>query len=169
MRRIPLLDVDFSGSVAAHAPDMRRRLDAWRWEPAVPEVAVLLRTLPGERVLYARRTDVLAGRPIAYDEIYLLGRCADALREADLAMLAFLERWQEVQQISLAYANQIIEAAAAKGPAARLLAVKSGSPVLKGTETYFLANDCPAGVFVSFYRHDIFRLTGTVRLLSQCK
>lgn len=166
-RRIPLLDVDFTGSVAAHAPDMCRRLDVWRWEPAGAEVAAWLRTLPGDRVLYARRTNVLAGSPIAYDEVYLLGRCAEALREADLAMLAFLERWQEVQQIALAYANQTIEAVAAKGPVARFLGVRSGSPVLKGTETYFLADACPAGVFVSYYRHDLFRLTGTVRLCTR--
>jgi len=164
-RRIPLLDADFSGSVAAHAPDMCRHLDVWRWEPAVPEVAALLRTLPGERVLSARRTDLLAGQPVAYDEIYLLGRCADALQEADLAMLTFLERWQDVQQIALAYGNQVIEAVAAEGPVAGLLAVESRTPILKGTEVYFLADDCPAGVFISYYRHDIFRLTGTVRLL----
>jgi DNA-binding GntR family transcriptional regulator len=146
---------------------MSRRLDVWRWEPASPEVAVLLRTLAGERVLYARRTDLLAGQPVAYDKIYLLGRCADVLQEADLAMLAFLERWQEVQQIALAYGNQVIEAVAAEGPVAQLLAVESRTPILKGTEVYFLADDCPAGVFISYYRHDIFRLTGTVRLLPQ--
>lgn len=164
MRRIPLLDVDFAGSVAAHAPDMGRRLDCRRWEPAAPETAALLKVLPGDIVLYARRTDTLAGNPIAYDDVYLLGRCADALQEGDLAMLAFLERWQEVQQITLAYATQVIEAVAAKGAVARHLAIKSGTPVLKGTEIYYLADDCPAGVFVSHYRHDIFRLTGTVRL-----
>jgi GntR family transcriptional regulator len=163
-RRIPLLDVDFAGSVAAHAPDMGRRLDCWRWESAAAEIAVLLKVLPGESVLFARRTDTLAGNPIAYDEVHLLRRCADAIREGDLAMMAFLERWQQAQQITLSYATQVIEAQAATGPVARQLAIKSGTPVLKGTEVYFLAGDCPAGVFISYYRHDIFRLMGTVRL-----
>jgi len=163
-RRIPLLDVDFAGSVAAHAPDMGRRLDCWRWEPAAVETAALLRVLPGDSVLFARRTDTLAGHPIAYDEVHLLARCAEALREEDLATLAFLERWQEVQQITLAYATQVIEAVAANARVARQLAIELGTPVLKGTEVYFLVGDCPAGVFVSHYRHDIFRLTGTVRL-----
>jgi GntR family transcriptional regulator len=163
-RRIPLLDADFSGSVAAHAPDMERRLDDWRWEPAAAAIAAQLRTLPGDRVLYARRTDLLAGKPIAYDDIHLMGRYADAIQPSDLAMLPFLERWQEVQQITLSYATQVIEAVPAKHPLTGCLVVKPGTPVLKGTETYFLAGDCPVGLFVSYYRHDLFRLTGTVRL-----
>src|SRR5688572_28988798 len=45
-RKIPLLSTDFSGSLAAHAPDLERELGASGWQKASADVAATLQTYP---------------------------------------------------------------------------------------------------------------------------
>lgn len=161
-RKIPLLNADFNGSLSLHAPDVTRRLDCWEWRSADEQIASLLQVRPGARVLFARRFDLLDGRPVAYDEIYLLEEAADLLTANELADLSFLQRWQEVQQIRIGHLHQSVEAIAADRTIAGLLKEKAGKPVLKGLDVMHLATGAPCGVFWSYYRHDLFRLTSTV-------
>ncbi len=163
-RRIPLLATDFAGSIAAHAPELERRLDDWRWEAAPPEVADALQTFPGDRVVFARRTDILAGAPVAYDQVHILARLADRLTPDDLAELHFLERWQQVQQIRLGHLTQTVEAAAADEEQSRWLEVTPGSPLLKEADLCYDAGGTAGAVFISYYRHDVFRLTTTIQM-----
>jgi len=58
-RKIPLCCMDFSGSGARHAPDLRRKVERWGRQPAEAEIAAKLRLLPGDEVTYARRVDYL--------------------------------------------------------------------------------------------------------------
>lgn len=163
-RRIPLLNSDFSGSMASHAPDLERALEKYEWQEADEEIAAALQLLPGSRVLFARRLDLLRATEVAYDEVYLPEAYADALNDADLSELRFLERWQAVQRIRLSYLSQRIEAAAATRDQRKYLGVKVGSPILKEVDTVFVSNGTPCGLFTSYYRHDLFQLTSTVRL-----
>lgn len=165
-RRIPLLNTDFSGSLTQHAPDLTRRLDAWHWAVANEEVAPQLQTFAGARVLFARRIDLLENVPVAYDEIYLPEHVADRLTEHDLAQLDFLHHWQDVQQIQIGHLTQSIEAATTEDCHARHLAIATQLPLLKEVDVMFLQVGSPCGLFISFYRHELFRLTSTVRLAS---
>lgn len=163
-RKIPLLSTDFSGSIAAHAPDIDRELESHEWRSVSDDVAAILQTHPGARVLFARRFDMIRDRPVAYDEIYLPEQVADLLTDDDLSELRFLERWQNVQQIRFGHLTQFVEAVSAAPTQAKFLGVNEGDPVLKETDVIFLSTGAPCGLFVSYYRHELFRLTSTVRL-----
>lgn len=163
-RRIPLLNSDFSGSLAAHAPDLDRALLAHGWQPAPADTAATLQLFTTTSLLIARRVDMLNGEAVAFDEIYLPEQYADRLGEDDLAQLRFLERWQSVQQIRLGHLSQCIEAVASEVDQANVLGIAVGAPLLKEVDVFYLSTGAPCGMFVSFYRHDLFQLTSTVRL-----
>lgn len=163
-RRIPLLNSDFSGSLAAHAPDLDRVLVVHAWQPAETEVAATLRLFPGTKVLFARRVDMLHGEAVAYDEVYLPEQVADRLSKDDLSQLRFLERWQSVQQIRLGHLSQGIEAITAKAEHVDYLGGAIGVPLLKELDVFYLTIGAPCGLFFSYYRHDLFQLTSTVCL-----
>jgi DNA-binding GntR family transcriptional regulator len=164
-RRIPLMNTDFSGSIAIHAPDLERQLDRFSWQPvANSAIAAQLQILPGASTLFARRLDLLHGEVMAYDEVHLPRVMADRLEERDLGTLHFLERWQSVQRLSLSHLSQAIEAVAAGKEQRDNLGVKLGTPVLKETDVFYLTTSKPCGVFISYYRHDLFQLTSTVRV-----
>lgn len=163
-RRIPLLNTDFSGSMATHAPDLERALESHEWREASTEVAGLLQVLPGSRVLFARRFDLLRNVAVAYDEIYLPETFADRLSEDDLSELRFLERWQDSQRILIDCLRQNIEAVVATTQHEKLLGVKRGAPLLKEVDVILTADGTPCGYFTSYYRHDLFQLTSTIRL-----
>ncbi len=163
-RRIPLLNTDFSGSVATHAPELGRQLESWQWQSATDDVAAMLQTQPDARVLFARRIDVLEDEPVAYDDVYLPESSADRLDKDDLSQLRFLERWQEVQKMRISYLTQSIEAVAAEPAHTQHLGGKVGAPLLKGTDVMFLESGTACGLFISYYRHELFRLTTTLRL-----
>jgi len=163
-RRIPLLSTDFSGSMAVHAPDLERELDFHEWRKANADVATALQAMPGSSVLFARRLDLLHREPVAFDEIYLLEQVADRLTEIDLGQLSFLERWQSVQQIRLGHLSQRIEAVAAQAEQVKYLGGEVDAPMLKEVDVIYLSTGTPCGLFVSYYRHDLFQLTSTVLL-----
>lgn len=166
-RKIPLRTTDFSGSVATHAPDLYRQLESHEWRRAPDAIADNLQTFPGASVLFARRLDLLeplGDASVAFDELYILEPFAEQLSSEDLGQLRFLERWQEVQQIRLSHLTQIVEASAATAHEAKYLRCKVGAPVLKELDIFFTANNAPCGLFISYYRHELFRLKSTVRL-----
>ena len=98
------------------------------------------------------------------DEVFLAERFADKLTDIDLVELDFLKRWEEVQRIKLDYCTQEIEAVPAGLHCSKMLGVKSDSPLLKETDLVFEHGGRAAGLFVSYYRHEYFRLTATVKL-----
>jgi GntR family transcriptional regulator len=163
-RRIPLLNSDFSGSMASHAPDLERALESHAWREANAVVAAALQLRPGAHVHFARRLDLLRATPVAYDEIHLPEPFADRLSDADLSELRFLERWQRIQRIRLDYLTQSIEAMPAGPGQKKFLGVEPGAPLLKEIDIVFTAAGVPCGLFESYYRHDLFQLTSTVRL-----
>jgi GntR family transcriptional regulator len=161
-RRIPLLNTDFLGSLAAHAPEVWRRMDEHGWVAAPLEIARTLDIPPSTRVFFTRRSDMQGQRPIAYDDVYILEAYAKRLREEDLARLDFLEHWATLEEVDLGHGRQSVEALPADAAIARRLELKPREPVLLGTEVMCLRDNRPAAVFVSYYRYDSFRLMGTV-------
>jgi len=163
-RRIAIADTDFMGSLAAHAPDMGRRLDDWTWREADAEIASTLRLLAGARVLFMRRTDLLDGQPVAYDEVHIPEPLAIGLKPRDMAALDFLERWTERQNLRLSHVQQTVEAIESTAESRRFLDLRSKKPLLKATEVYHAGDERPVIHFVSYYRHDRFRLSSVMAL-----
>jgi DNA-binding GntR family transcriptional regulator len=162
-RKIPVLSAEFDASLKRHAPEVTRRVVLWEWRSADEETSAQLRTLAGDRLLFVRRVDSAGPTPVAMDEIWILRACADKLAMEDLACMDSLERWQKVQRITFAHSVQAVEAVPAEEPVSAILQEKPGAPVLKETEVAYLISGAPAAVFVSYYRHDRFRLIGAVR------
>jgi len=82
----------------------------------------------------------------------------------DRIELNFLKGWEEAQRIKLDYCAQEVEAVPACQAFAKMLRVKPGWPLLKQTGVLFAHGGRAAGLFVSYYRHEHFRLTATVTL-----
>ncbi len=163
-RKIPIINTDYFDSISRHAPEMKRRLHSWRWDTADSDLANILQRCQGDSVLRAMRIDVLRDHPIAVDDIAIARDYAESLGEDDLARLDFVDRWQSVQKIRLGHCSQCIEAVKAKSPFHKLLEVPSGDPLLKETSLLYLSTNQPAGVFVTYYRHDCFRFEVTFDL-----
>lgn len=163
-KKIPILNIGFFNSVSRHAPGMRRKLLSWSRVPADANLAAMLETVFGDELLHARRVDVLKGKPVAMDDLYLLGRVADKLSEDELADLNFVYRWQMTQNLTLSYCRQTVEAAAASDEIGKILGVREGTPVLKECDVMFLQTGSPAGVFISHYRSDRFQFSSIVRI-----
>lgn len=160
-RKIPILNTDFFGSMRRHAPRLERRLHSAERTTVDSELAGPLRACIGDPVLKTVRVDSLLGKPVTMDEVAILGRYSDRLRDVDLADLDFVRRWQVVQKTTLKYCEQTIEAVKAKASVGRLLDIRPGDPLLKETSLMFASGGQPAGLFISYYRHDCFRFSVT--------
>jgi GntR family transcriptional regulator len=79
-----------------------------------------------------------------------------------LAEVDFLSRWEKVQHIELDYCSQSIEAVLADDSVTKLLDVQTGTPVLKESNIVYVTGGMPAGLFITFYRSDVFRFEATV-------
>jgi len=163
-RKIPLLNVDFSGSVQRHAPELRRTVHDWGWQPAGAGVAETLEIEHGTPILHARRIDSVQRTPVAFDDVYVPASFADKLDSKDLGKIQFVERWCERQGMRLSHLKQTLESVIAVAELADILGVSRQSSLLKETTTYHLRSGRPAGLFVTYYRSDLFRFTSTAKL-----
>lgn len=163
-RKIPIVNVDFSRSVQRHAPELRRAVQAHRWETASRDWAATLGIPAGARILYARRADLLADRPICVDEVVIPARFASRLTSRDLRAMAFLEQWQTRERLALDYESQTIEALPATAPQTAWLHVKRGLPLLKETNLIYLRDGSIAALFISYYRYDYYQFNALSRV-----
>jgi len=149
-RRIPLM-IDFTGSMRDHAPALQRQLLVSRWKPAEAFAAESLQLDEGTEVLYAERVDYLDEQPVAWDQAWIAASFAEGLTPSHLARVDFVETWSRICEFEIAFCRQTVEAVAADANIARQLGLHRNSPVLKSTELYVAPQDCPAGLYVSFY------------------
>jgi len=163
-RKISIVNGDFSASVLRHAPELTRVVKEVKWRAADVETAAKLGISVGDRILSVRRVDQLGKRPVATDEVFLPARFVNLLSNKDLAHIAFLERWQEVQKLDLDYETQVLEAVAAELPETKWLRVPRGSPLLKETNIVFLTGGRTAGLFISHYRHQYYQFNSISRI-----
>ena len=162
-RKIPIINTDYFDSIARHAPQLKRRLDAHEWRAADAEVADALQILPGEQVLFARRIDHLESKPVTMDELFLPRRFASRITADDLTDLDFLERWDRAQGVVIDYSAQAIEAAPASETIAAHLQIPLAEPLLVAREVLHTVGGRIGGLIVSYYRHQYFRLHSIVR------
>ncbi len=162
IRKVPLVNTDFFGSIETHAPELVRRVESWRRTVASEDIVEALHLLPSESILEAVRVDTLRDESVATDRAYLIERFTQNLHESDLAEMDFLSRWEKAQHIELDYCSQSIEAVLSDESVSELLDVQNATPVLKETNIVYLTGGTPAGLFITFYRSDVFRFEATV-------
>lgn len=166
-RKIPLLTTDYFGSIQMHAPDLSRRLEYLRTATSDEGIAKALHLATGEPVLEGVRVDRLRDEPIATDQVHIVQKFADRLDIAHFESMDFLALWARRQRIELDYCTQSIEATRAVKPVTTLLAIKTNDIVLKETNVVTVSGGIPAGLFITHYRHDVFRFETTIDLKSR--
>lgn len=166
-RKIPLLTSDYFGSIQTHAPDLARRLEYLRTAGADEATARALRIKSGDPVLEGVRVDLLRGEPIATDQVFLVQQYGDRLDLAHFGEMDFLALWARRQRIVLDYCTQTIEATRSTKSIAHLLGIKTNDIVLKETNVVTIEGGIPAGLFITHYRHDVFRFESTIDLKSR--
>lgn len=149
-RRIPL-QIDYTGSIRAHAPQLRRKVLRFRREGLGREQAGTLGCEAGAAALYAERLDCLGPVPVAYDQAYIAPAYATRLTRSDLARVDFIEVWSRRQRIRIVTCRQTVEAVASSETVANRLGLPAGAPVLRSSELYHAAPSGPAGLFISYY------------------
>jgi len=166
-RKIPIVNGNFSASVLRHAPDLKRSVPTMQWQAASAELAGMLGIPVGSRILFVRRLDILRRRPIAMDEVVLVGRYATGMSKRDFQAVPFEERWQARQRLALDYETQVIEAVPAAKPVTTWLQVPPGYTLLKETNVATLCGGLAAGLFTSFYRHEYYQFHSITRMRGQ--
>lgn len=166
-RKIPLLTTDYFGSIQTHAPDITRTLEYLRTADADAETARTLQLFPGATVLEGVRVDRLRDEPIATDRVLIVQQFGDRLDLTHFGEMDFLALWARRQRIELDYCTQSIEATRAVRPITALLDIKTNDIVLKETNVVTVTGGRPAGLFITHYRHDVFRFESTIDLKSR--
>ena len=146
------------------ARDMERRLLDCRRTRAPSDVARMLGCKSGDAVVQLRRLLLAAGRPVVLDEIWLPGPLFKGLTAERLAdykgpMYGMFETEFGVRMIR---AEEKIRALAADLPAAQLLGLAPGSPLLSVERLSFTYGDKPVelrrGLYDTsrhFYRNEL--------------
>jgi len=166
-RKIPLLTTDYFGSIQTHAPDITRTLEFLRTAEADEETARALQLFPGATVLEGVRIDRLRDEPIATDRVLIVQKFGDRLDLTHFGEMDFLALWARRQRIELDYCTQSIEATRAVKPVTTILDIKTNDIVLKETNVVTVTGGTPAGLFITHYRHDVFRFESTIDLKSR--
>ncbi len=167
VRKIPIVNGNFSASVMRHAPDLTRSVRTMEWQTATAEWSRALGISIGDRVLFVRRLDILRRQPIAMDEVVIIRRYAEGLTKPDFQVMLFEEHWQMRQRLTLDYETQVIEALPAAEPVTTWLQVTPGYALLKETNVATLRGGQAAGLFISYYRHEYYQFNSIARLNDQ--
>lgn len=159
-RRIPLR-IDYSASMAQHAPALRRTVTACRTEAADAALAADLNVPAGTEILVFERTDANAQTPIACDNGFIPLACAEGLNDEELARVDFLEAWTQRRELPVGRCEQEIEAVAANADLARRLRVPRGTALLCSRERYYASSGRLLGLFVSYYNPQYISIKAT--------
>jgi GntR family transcriptional regulator len=160
-KKLPILNIDYTGSMRTQAPDVERRLLNRREVVPPRHISEALGLLRSERCLLAERLDLLAGEPLAYDRAYIPLEYADTIDDAMLVRVSFLQIWLERQGLDASHMVESIEAAEAAPECVERLRVQIGCPMLLTTDVVYGANGAALAVFESVYRGDRFKLVST--------
>jgi GntR family transcriptional regulator len=163
-RKVPILNVDYTGSMRREAPNVRRELVEWRRGSPPEEVREALNILQGETCTYAVRLDILDDEPMAYDRVYILDEYAGSMSKELLVRVDFLQGWLKAVELSSYRMWESIEALSAGAEAARLLHVARRSPLLRTVDIVYVEQSRAIAVFDTFYRGDRFKLISTANV-----
>lgn len=123
-----------------------------------PRVAEKLRLNAGEDVLKIRRVRYVDGEPVCYQVSYLSRTTFPQLRGAELANGSLYARLEGELGEALVEAEESVEAIVADPYRAKLLGIKTGSPLLVIERLVFSESGLPTEFNRSFYKAESARL-----------
>jgi GntR family transcriptional regulator, N-acetylglucosamine utilization regulator len=127
-----------------------------RFESAAPPAAVAreLQLTQGQTVIVLKRVRLADGAPMAVEAVHAPERLFPGLLEENLENHSFYELLRRRYGISPARASQSWQAVPCPRPDAKLLRIRSGSPVLQICRTTYDSEGQPFEYLESFFRGD---------------
>jgi GntR family transcriptional regulator len=122
--------------------------------PPPPPVARELQTAPGQLVVVLKRLRLSDGAPMAVETVHAPQQLFPGLLEQDLENRSFYELLRRRYGVRPARASQSWQAVACPRADARLLGVRTGSPVLQIRRTTYDGGGRPFEYLESFFRGD---------------
>lgn len=166
-RKVPILNIDYTGSMRREAPNVQRKLVAWRRKAPPEEVREVFGTLKSEQCTHATRLDMLDGEPMAYDMLYILDEFSGAISETLLVRVDFLQAWIAEEGLSSYRLWESIEAVSSGAESSRLLHVARRSALLRTTDILYVEQNRPIAIFNTLYRGDRVKLISTANMTKQ--
>lgn len=162
-KKVPILDMDYVGSLRKAIPDIHREL-LTREEILPPgDVAQMLGLLKTEKCLLIERLDVQGKESLSYDMGYIPLELTSSITDDMLIRVEFLNLWSAAEGLAICHVEASTEAVAADSIAAKRLSVKEGAPMLLTTDIVFASNNRAVAVFKTIYHGDRFKLISTVQ------
>jgi len=167
------LDYDLRGLVSftekAAAAGRTPRTEVLRYRRlgprAVPaDVAVKLKTLPGEAVYSLERLRLADEMPVILERRYIRCHFCPGLRRADVGGSIY-RLWVERYSLEIAGADQTIRAVALRGEDAARLATAEGAPGLLNLSTGYLSSQEPLWLESTLYRGDCYEFVNRLGAL----
>ena len=152
----------FYNNIQEQAPNLRRVIKKFCWIECDEILAEALRISPGSSIFWFRRCDWVGRTPMSYDDGWISGPFAHRLTKDDLLRVDFFDRWQELQEITVAKSVFSLEAIPAGDEQTKLLKLKKGDPVLLEISDIFQADELGTAKFVTWYRHDSYKYKSTI-------
>jgi GntR family transcriptional regulator len=126
--------------------------------PAPRAIAEALSVPEGEELARIDRLRMADGQPMCLEESFLIHRYLPGILGRDLAHDSLREIKQKQYGIRWSRARQTIQAIAAPAKIARLLAIKTGAPLLSFDRVTFSQDDIPVEYLRIYYRADRYRI-----------
>lgn len=131
--------------------------------PAAPALQQRLSLAHDASLVYIERLRCVNGEPAALNWNYLRADLCAPLLEADLENRSLYGLLESHCHLTLGWVEQQVEARAARRDAARLLGLRTGTPLLYVERLTYLADDRMLGLTESLYRSDRYKLTSVLR------
>jgi GntR family transcriptional regulator len=131
--------------------------------PAPALVAHELQLMPGQAMIVLKRLRVADAAPMAVETVHAPARLFPGLLDEDLENRSFYDLLRRRYGVSAARASQSWQAVAAPRIDAKLLGVRTGSPVLRIRRTTYDQKGRPFEYLESFYRGDRYIYYGELR------
>ncbi len=126
--------------------------------PAPKEIASALDVEPGEELACLKRLRLANDEPLSMEESYLVHKFCPGVLRNDYARVPLRETLERDFGIRLAKAEQTIRAVAAPKELARLLGVRTNSPLLFTERISSTAQDIPVEFLRVYHRGDRYAL-----------
>jgi GntR family transcriptional regulator len=149
-------------SLAGHRLPVGNAVLSVREAAASTFVAHKLGLAEGSPVLFVERLRSVGGLPLSLDTSYLRPDAIPALLHADIAAVDIFALLESELGLTLGWAEVTTEAVSADQPTAKLLRVRTGSPLLLVHRLTHLDDGTPFDLEAIRYRGDRVRLTTAV-------
>lgn len=156
----------FTEEMAKRGQQAASRILATHTQPAAAETAHILQITAGAEVIILKRVRLADEKPIALETSTLIAAlCPGLLEGHDFSRESLYAVLRTQYHLTLAYAEQTMEARRATRDEARWLEIEPGDPILNITRVTRMADDRPFEYVRSAYRGDCYTFHAVLRQL----